>query len=285
MLRGRGATAAPVALAGLGAFVAVRFFLRLPGRAKIAGVIAALVVVGSLGWLFADGLQHRWVSKGGQWANEDVRTSLTAVNVVSTAAGTRPNILVMNFLDGEDSTGTNVAYGWAKTDTNIFRTGISGTADVRSATYLGTLENFLAGKATTSVSGSKGYDTIAKQYSDEVLLREKQYPADPVVFLYGDFYKGNVDVQAALAQGTEIGPNIVVINGSGLYQPPADVVQRAQAAAAVEKASLDNHAGPFGDPLHLLRVLFGLFLLALLPGLVAAPAEGWHGVVAVADHE
>ena len=278
------ATAAIMPLTALGAVIVIRWLLGKPGKARLAGVVVGVLVFASLGFVLQDGLRHRWVNEQNQWANENVRVALAAVHEVGGAAGERPNILIMNYSDANDDTQTNTAYGWAKTDTNIFRTGISGTADVRSATYLGTLENFLAGKATTSASGSKGYDTIAKQYSDEVLLREKQYPADPVVFLYGDFYKGNVDVQAALAQGTEIGPNIVVINGSGLYQPPADVVQRAQAAAAVEKASLDNHAGPFGDPLHLLRVLFGLFLLALLPGLVAAPffeLEDWPSKIAM----
>jgi len=55
---------------------------------------------------------------------------------------------------------------------------------------------------------------------------------------------------------------MVVVKGTGLYQPPADVIANAQAAATAEKASLDNHPGQFSDPLHLLRVLLGLFVLA-----------------------
>ena len=52
----------------------------------------------------------------------------------------------MNYLDSDDpATGTNTAYGWAKTWTNVFRTGLPGDAAERSVTYLGTIDNFLAG--------------------------------------------------------------------------------------------------------------------------------------------
>ena len=173
------ATAAPIALAGLGAFVAVRFFLRLPGRARIAGVLLSLLVVGSLGWLFYDGLSNRWVSEQTQWATEGVRTSLASVHVVTDAAGERPNILVMDFDDGEDSTGTNVAYGWAKTYTNIYRTGLPGASARYSATYLGTLENFRKDEPTTSASGAEKYNEWSRNYLDDITARRAAYPADP----------------------------------------------------------------------------------------------------------
>jgi MFS family permease len=267
-----------LALVGAAALWAVRS----GGVPRVVGVGASLLLVVLLGFVLQDGLRHRWVTEGNQWADENVRVALASAHQVVAAAGERPNILIMNYSDANDDTQTNTAYGWAKTDTNIFRTGLPGTADVRSATYLGTLDNYLAGRVTTGAS--RGYNTIAKQYFDETQLRERQYPADPVVFLYGDFYKGNVDVPAALAQGTPIGPNIVVIQGDGLYQPTAEVVQRAQAAAAAEKASLDHHASPLGDPLHLLRVLAGLFFLIVLPGLVASSffeLEDWPSRIAL----
>ena len=252
---------------------------RLP---RAAGIAASLLVVALLGFVLQDGLRNRWVTEQNQWADEQVRVALAAVHEVVADAGERPNILIMNYADANDETRTNTAYGWAKTDTNIFRTGIPGTADVRSATYLGTLENFLADRQTTGASA--GYDRIAKQYFDETQLRERQYPADPVVFLYADFYKGDVDVDAAMARGTPIGPGVVVIQGDGLFQPSADVVQRAQAAAEAERASLEDHPGPLADPLHLLVVLVGLFFLAVLPGLVAAPffeLDDWPSRVAL----
>ncbi len=66
-----------------------------------------------------------------------------------------------------------------------------------------------------------------------------------------------------------IGPDVSVITGDGLYTPSSETVAAANAAAAAEKAHLDNHPGPLGDPLHTLRVIVGLFFLAVLPGLIA----------------
>ena len=57
------ASAAPMALVGLGAFVAIRWFLReRRGAALVAGALGAVVVVASLGYVLVDGVQNRWVS-------------------------------------------------------------------------------------------------------------------------------------------------------------------------------------------------------------------------------
>ena len=107
-------------------------------------------MVASLGVLY-DGVANRWVSETNQWANQQVRTSLAAVNEVVDAAGERANVLVVNYGDADDpATGTNTAYGWAKTYTNVFRTGLPGEAIERSVTYLGGLDAFLAGERTTT---------------------------------------------------------------------------------------------------------------------------------------
>src|SRR5207253_810740 len=90
---------------------------------------------------------HRWVSAANQYPNESVRGSLAAVDVVARAAGARPLVLIVNDGDTDDpATHTNTAYGWAKTYTNVFRTGLPGTSAKYQATYLGSLENFRAGR-------------------------------------------------------------------------------------------------------------------------------------------
>ncbi len=256
------ATAAVMPLTALGAFVAIRWFLRLDWAAKIAGIVASLLIVGALGWVFSDGLSHRWASEKAQWIDEDARISLAAVHEVALDAGVRPNVFIANFGD------TATAYGWAKTFTNILRTGLPGQDAQYSATYFGALENYLAGQPTTGKDA--GYTQTSKDYFTEVQAEEARYPGDPLVFVVGQFYKGNVDAQAALDAGVSIGPDVSVITGDGLYKPPADIVQRAQAAAATEKAHLDDHPGPLGNPLHTLRVLAGLFFLVVLPGLIAS---------------
>jgi hypothetical protein len=272
------ASAAPIALVGLGAFVAVRYFLRFKGPALIAGAIAALLVVGSLGWLLADGLQHRWTSETNQWANEGVRTSLAAAGQVVGAAGDRPIVLVVNYTDSDDVTGSNTAYGWAKTYTNVFRTGIPGDKEQLSATYLGTLENFLAGRPTSSSTGSENYTEWSQNYFDELQLREETFPEDPVVFVVGQYYWGflpadeQARVKAFVTENSiEIGPDTYVLDEPGLWVPPSGVVDQARAAGAAQQAAFVDPPGPLSDPMHLLRVLFGVFFLVVLPGLIAAP--------------
>ncbi len=272
------ASAAPIALVGLGAFVAVRYFLRFRGPALIAGAVAAFLVVASLGWLLADGLQHRWTSETNQWANEAVRTSLAAVSEVVTAAGERPIVLVMNYTDANDATGSNTAYGWAKTYTNVFRTGIPGDKEKLSATYLGTLEDFLAGRPTPSSTGSENYTEWSQNYFDELQRHERAFPADPVVFVVGQYYWGYLppDQQATVKafvtdNSIEIGPDTYVLDEPGLWVPPDQVVDQAKASGAAQAAAFVDPPGPLSDPIHLLRVLFGVFVLAVLPGLIAAP--------------
>jgi hypothetical protein len=265
------ATAAPIALAGLGAFVAVRYFLRMDGRARVAGILGALLVVASIGWLLTDGLTHRWVTESNQWANENVRTSLAAVNVVVAAAGERPNILVMNYNDANDDTGSNTAYGWAKTYTNVFRTGLPGASEQYSATYLGTVQNFESGRPTASGSDGAMYTEWSKRYFDETQARRASYPAPPVAFLVGQYYTGHVDLPADTAGATQVGPDVWVLNGPDLWTPPPDVVAQAKAASEAQQQAFADHPGPFGNPLHTLRVLLCLLLLVVVPGWIAAP--------------
>jgi MFS family permease len=276
------ASAAPMALAGLGAFVAIRWCLRLEGQRRIAGILGAIVIVGAVGWVFNDGLSNRWVSEKNQWANQGVRSSLAAVHEVVADAGPRPSVLVRNYNDTDDETGTNTAYGWVKTFTNVFRTGLPGDMVKYNATYLGTAEQFLAGRQTIGVS--EGYNDASRKHFEELQTRLKDYPQDPVVFLIGQYYKGLCNgesgctdeveqqrLRSALDSSIEVGPDTYLLQGEGLYTPPQEVVDRAEAAAVAEQTRLEDHPSAVADPLHTFRVLIGLFFLAFLPGLVAAP--------------
>jgi hypothetical protein len=307
------ASAAPMVLVGLGSFVAIRWLVRgRRGVALLAGALGTVVVVASLGWLLMDGIQQRWVSDTNQWANQDVRTSLAAVNEVVTAAGERPSVLLVNYGDTDDpETQTNTAYGWAKTFTNVFRTGLPGDAIERSTTYFGSLENFLAGEPTTSTHGSEGYDDTSTSHwcetfggPDDVCdpdgkrpegfaPRLTRYPEAPVVFLIGQFYKGlcnGVDecspaverqtLGAAQAKGVEVGPGVYVIEGDGLWSPPADVVAEAQSASAATAETFQDHPGPLANFPQTLLVVAILAVLLVLPGWLAA---AWLGIRTTVD--
>jgi len=307
------ASAAPMALVGLGAFVAIRWLLRgRHGAAMVAGALGSILVVASLGYVLFDGVENRWVSETNQWANQQVRTSLAAVNEVVDSAGERANVLVVNYGDTDDpATDTNTAYGWAKTYTNVFRTGLPGETIERSVTYLGTLENFLAGERTTSTVGSEGYTDAAtahwceafggekalcdpdEKLADDFEPRFEELSEPPVVFLIGQYYGGlcnGVDdcsadieqqnLEAATSQGVEVGPDVYVIEGEGLWSPPADVVERAQAAAAEEAAKFEAHPGPLENLPQNLLVIALLALLLIVPGWLAS---NWLGLRTTVD--
>jgi MFS family permease len=253
------------------------------GAVKAVAALATVLVVGSLGWVLFDGVQNRWVSEENQWANQGVRSSLAAVHEVVTDAEARPIVLVMNYDDTADPADrTNTAYGWAKTYTNVFRTGLPGDEAKYQVTYLGTVENYLAGVATEGESD--GYNDASEKHFGEVERRLEEYPEDPVVFVIGQYYKGlcnGVDdcspeteqqnLDAALAGSVEVGPDTFVLEGDGLYAPPAEVVDRAEAAATEAAEKFANHPPAWGDPLGTLLVLLGLVVLLVLPGWLAAP--------------
>jgi Major Facilitator Superfamily len=296
----------------LGGLVAVRGFAGDVMPKVLAGGLAAVLIVGTMGWITYDGLQRRWVSDTNQWANQDVRTSLAAVHEIVADAGVRPNVLLVNYLDSDDpKTDTNTAYGWAKTWTNVFRTGLPGDAAERSVTYLGTIDDFLAGEPTTSTAGSQGYDDIALQHYCEAfpgtgglcatqdqpagfVPRFTEFPEPPVVFLIGQYYEQGLCngiagcteeqraqmLQDAFAQGVRIGPDVAVLRGPGLWTPPADVVQAAESAATAKGEALQNHPGPFENLGHTLVVLAVLALLLIVPGALAA---GWFGARTAID--
>jgi MFS family permease len=265
------ATAAPIALAGLGAYVAIRWLSSGARVPRTLGAAGALVIVGALGWVAYDGLTNRWTKEDNQWIEEEKRIALAAVDVVIGAAGERPNVLVVNFTDGDNwpEFRTNTGYGWAKTYTNVFRTGIPADSVRYSATYFGRLEDYLADRPSAGRSG--GYETTSELYLGELRERRDEFAEPEVAFLIGDWYGGDVDREAALASGIEIGPDVVVLPGEGRWTPPEAVIEAARAAAEAERLAIANHPGPLGDPLHLLRVLAGLFALGVLPGLIAAP--------------
>jgi len=278
----------------------------------VAAGLAAVLVFASLGWLLLDGVQHRWVSETNQWAEQSVRTSLAAVNEVVEAAGPdRANVLVVNYGDQDKEFDTNTGYGWAKTYTNVFRTGLPGDAIERSTTYFGSLGDFLAGEPTTSTKDSQGYDDTSTAHWCETFggpadvcdpdgkkpadfqPRLTEYPQDPVVFVISDYYGGlcnGVDacdaaaqqqvLDAATSKGVEIGPGVYVIEGDGLWSPPADVVGHAQAAATAAQQKFDGHPGPLDNLPQTLLVIVILAGLLIVPGWLAST---WLGLRTTPD--
>ena len=281
------ATAAPMALTGLGAYLLVRWLYRGEGTRRIAGALGALVVVGALVWVFLDPAINRWAQQDNQWAPQSVRTSLSAARVVVDAAGERPSVLIVNYGNTDDATGSNTTYGWAKTYTNVFRTGLPGALTKYQATFVGTVEDFRSGRH--SIGPSENYIDTSTSHWRELRARLATYPEPPVVFLIEEYYSGlcndvkqgtcsddaeQAALDRALKGSVEIGPGTHVLTGDGFYEPASDVVERARSAAAEAAARFENPPSPLADLPHQARVLAGLFALAVLPGLLAAPFFG-----------
>jgi hypothetical protein len=278
------ASAAPMALTGLGAFVLVRWLVRGEGGRRLVGTLGAVVVVAALAWVFAYPATTKWAQQDNQWAPQSVRTSLAAAREVVVSAGERPSILIVNYGDTDDETGSNTTYGWAKTYTNVFRTGLPGTFAKYHATYVGTVQNF---RDRIETSGpSRNYRDTSLSHWEEVRHRLETYPQPPVVFVISEYYQGlcnGIEAgtcddatqqsarDAAVADAVEIGPGTYLLTGVGLYEPTPDVVTRARAAAGTAAARFADPPSPLANLPHQARVLFGLFLLAVLPGLLAAP--------------
>ena len=87
-------------------------------------------------------------------------------------------------------------------------------------------------------------------------------------------------LDAATSKGVEIGPGVYVIEGDGLWSPPADVVAQAQAAASEAQQRFESHPGPLDNlPQNLL-------VIAILAGLLIIPgwlASNWLGLKTTPD--
>ena len=287
-------TSAIMILAGLGATLAVRWLVGRGGAARLAGFAGAGVVVLALLYVFfagawpqtGDGRQP-WVNQEAQWIDQDTRVALAAASGVIERQPDAPIVFLENF--GDEQTG----YGWAKTFTNVARTGIPGDSVIRSAAYFGTLENFLAGQPTEFANDAlrddpadvktfkgKGLSEGYLQNMDKILAR---YDQPPLVFAIREFNKGE-NAQAVFPSGclTEepspagdaivpLGCDVGLVSAEGTTTtPPEGVLQAGVAAGEAEQLAFERHGGVLDDPLHLLRVLIGLVLILVVPGLLAA---------------
>ncbi|MFL5767008.1 MAG: MFS transporter, partial [Actinomycetota bacterium] len=280
------ATAAVMALTGLGAWVLARWFLnRTQNSTRWLGWVGVVLVFASLGYVFWNGFHtSQWSSQKNQWIDQDTRVALAAVGtVVANESSDHPIVFLENYRD--DST----AYGWAKTYTNVARTGLSGRDEARSFAYFGDAQQLLQNQPTELTNPN--YNKISRGFYGELALGENRYPGDPLVFVVREFNAGtdneklldtstasqsanatgSASTSAATAPGVEsLGKDVGVLTGPGLATPSASTLQAARAAEQQQTEAILNHPSAFADPLHTLRVLFGLALLVVLPGLISA---------------
>ncbi|MBI2239048.1 MAG: MFS transporter, partial [Actinobacteria bacterium] len=262
------ATVAVMPLLGLGAWVAIRWLLRREGAMRVVGAIGVVLIVASLGFVWVRGRDaSQWAKPNNQWIDQPTRISLAAARAVVEREPGHPVVFVLNFGD------TYQSYGWAKTFTNVSRTGLPGDAVKRSASYFGDVQSFLVGEPTVLTDPT--YNKMSRGFYREMQETLADYPEPPVVFLIRQF-NGNTDNTALLDQEPgpsylmKLGDDVAVVTGSGLVTPSPETVAAARAAEQRTAQAYADHPGIFGNPLHTLRVLLGLALLLVVPGLIAS---------------
>jgi MFS family permease len=262
------ATAALFPLVGLGAWVAIRWLLRRAGTTRIVGILGTVVIVASLGYVWVNGRDAaQWADPGNQWIDQPTRTALAAAATITDAEPGHPIVFVVNFGD------TYQAYGWAKTFTNVSRTGLPGDAVKRSATFFGDVNDLLADRATQLTDPT--YNKMARGFFHQLQLVEAEYPQPPVVFLLRQF-NGNTANTALLDQEpppgnlVAISDDLAIVTGPDFATPSSQALDAARAAEQQTASLYADHPGVLGNFGHTLRVLLGLALLIVLPGLIAS---------------
>jgi hypothetical protein len=262
------ATAALMPLLGLGLWVAVRWLLRRQGGARVVALVGVVAIVAAMGFVWVRGRDaSQWAKPSNQWIDQPTRTALSAASVVAEREPGRPIIFILNFGD------TYQAYGWAKTFTNVSRTGLPGDAVKRSMSYFGSVQDFLANRPTVLTDPT--YNKMSRGFFDEVQALERRHPEAPIVLLVRQFNE-NTDNATLLDQEppptnlVKVGDDIAVVTGPNLATPSSETLSAARAAEAQTAALYADHPGILGDPGHTLGVLLALALLLVVPGLIAS---------------
>lgn len=252
-------TLALMLLAGMGAWVLARLSLRARPRAVGAAGVALLLV--GLGWVLARGLLSPGWS-GDRWLDRDSRAALAAVRAYADRepAG-RPILFVTDFRDDR------TAWGRSKTYANTARAGLSGDDVDRSLVYFGSVEQLFAGEPTKR--SHPIYNRVSRGFWEETSRGLARFGQPPVVFLVRQFNAGTENAEL-MDSFTRLGPDVAIVTGPGLAEPSPEAVAAAREAGEREAARLADPPGLLDDPLHLLRVLGGLAILLVVPGLIAA---------------
>jgi hypothetical protein len=265
-------TLAPMLLVGLGLWVIVcgcwRAAHRLGWnvRALVAvGVVASLAIAGLLN--LKPGL-HAW-SRQQPWINDPTLVAVSAARAYADSQPGRPMVFVVS---PDPASGT--AWGIAKQAMSTTLGALSGDEVARTFFFVGTPQDFLAGRPT--LTSHPLYDRLSRGFLADAQAGLRGFSLDPVVI------RLDVDNRDAPSPTpgilSEIRPGVSVVIGSGAAPLSDTGAATATRAAAAQARKLRTPTGVLGNPAHLLRTLFGLFLLLVLPGLIASRWFGLEGV-------
>ena len=246
-------TVAWLLLVGVGIFFAARWFIGIAARGGIfrlalVGLVAPVaIVVTNFSTGFA---QVAWNDVEQAWISPDEIDELDLVRARLEGEENRPVV----FVTDTEAPEAVRAYGWLKLVANVSRFGVALGQHDRAHVYLGPLDSYLAGEASSGTAPN--FEELSRASLEDA---ERTIPGgapEPVVVVSQAF---NLEGRNAdLAAGTEVpsseGAEVLVVSKQGLFDSTGPVAPPDVPVAGV---------------LHLARVLLGLVVL-LIPGYLMA---------------
>jgi hypothetical protein len=262
-------TLSPMLLVGLGLWVIVwgmRWLARRQGwnvRAMVAvGMIGALAIAG---FLYLKPGFHAW-SRQTPWIDDPTLVAATAARAYADAQPDRPVVFIIS-----PDPASATAWGAAKQAMNTTLAALSGNEIARTFFFVGTPQDFVAGRPT--LTGNALYDRISRGFLGDAQAGLQAFGQEPMVLRLDVDNKAAPAPDAGLLRELGSGVSVVVVSGTAPFsQAAADVATRTANAQA---RKLRDHPSPFANPGHLLRNIVGLFLMLVLPGLIASR---WFGL-------
>jgi hypothetical protein len=246
-----------VLLVGVGLYFAIRFLLEVAGRGGVGRV--ALVGIALLAYVVATNFtkgfeQVGWNDVEEAWISPD---EIEEMDLVRANLKGAPDVPVV-FVTDVANPAPERAYGWLKLVANVARYGVELGQQDRTFVYLGSVENFLAGKP--SDGAAPNYRELSQASLDDAEAGIEAAGEDPVVVAAAVWnFEG---ANQGLVEGGEVpaaeGAEVLVVSGNE--------VRTEQGAAAADAVD-----GGEAGSLNLARALAGLLLL-LVPGFFAARA-------------
>ena len=266
-------TLAPVLLASVGTWAVPRALtrgagLRVGRGARIAlgaaGILVALAVI-ALTWRL--GLaQYQDLPP---WMTPERRSALAAA---SAYLEERPGDAVFIAAASPRMTPNRIWGEIWRGDWSLVRAGLAAQQIPRTHLFLGSVEDYLAGRPTES--GNPTLDLVSEASLEEI--DRALAGREPLVFLVVDMnlHLGNVrnlEPESVVILGSDL----VLLTGPGLAAAEEGAVRAARVAGFQASGRLASAPPLFAEPLHLARAALGLALLLVVPGLLAGR---WFGV-------
>jgi hypothetical protein len=255
-------TIAWIVLPGVGIYFILRFFLdRAHGRggaAAAAVVVAAMAVL--IGTNFSTTLDlSGWNNASGGWLSPQEKGDLDELRSQLEARSDADTPVV--FVVDEEASPEFQIYGFTKLAGNTSRYGLPAEQIDNGYEYLGSLDNYLAGKPT--LHGEKTYDKLSRGFLEYTQEQTNGGP-EPIVVVASIFNESGANAEhfqenatGGEANASSNPANIWFLNNGGVITGDGTQLQVIAQATA-----------PASSSVHVLAVIAGLFLL-LLPGLFA----------------